>query len=52
LNTEDERLEQIRLKSKQNQLHEDREAEKNELEQRRFREGIDLINEHGANIVK
>jgi len=49
---EEERQEQARLRSKQNQLHEEREAEKNELQERRFREGVDRINEHGANVVK
>ena len=49
---DEERHEQARLKSKQNQLHEEREAEKNELQERRFREGVDRINEHGANVVK
>jgi len=49
---EDQRQELIRLKSKETNLHNEREAEKNDLEERKFRENVDRINEHNANMVK
>ena len=49
---EDERLEQVRQRSKQTNLYNEREAEKNDLDERKFRENVDKMNEHNANMVK
>ena len=49
---EDERLEQVRQRSKQTNLYNEREAEKNDLDERKFRETVDKMNEHNANLVK
>ena len=49
---EDERLEQVRQRSKQTNLYNEREAEKDDLDERKFRENVDKMNEHNANMVK
>jgi hypothetical protein len=49
---EDLRQESQRTRSKQTALAEEREAEKNELAERNFRDGLDRVNEHGANMIK
>ena len=49
---EDERLEQVRQRSKQTNLYNEREAEKDDLDERKFRENVEKMNEHNANMVK